>query len=207
VATGLPQGLPRPGEVGLDGTESWGRTYWGGALFWLLADIEIREATGNGRGVEHALRGILGTGGDMRVAWDLERALRTGDRATGTRVLQDLHARLGSRPVKVDLEALWRRLGVVRRGRSVRLDDRAPLASIRKSIVGAARHATAASTACGLRWPLRARSEAGGRRPAAAWCESPDVLPMVLTARREKGSILRLIDWPKGSPRISGHGA
>src|SRR6185369_10359322 len=32
---GLPKGLPGTGDRGLDGTRSWGRTYWGGTLFCL----------------------------------------------------------------------------------------------------------------------------------------------------------------------------
>src|SRR6266849_6573512 len=52
LARGLPQGLPVQGDEGLDRTHTWGRTYWGGALFWLLADVEIRERTGN-RSEEH----------------------------------------------------------------------------------------------------------------------------------------------------------
>jgi hypothetical protein len=35
----MPQGEPAPGDGGLDDTHSWGRTYWGGALFCLLADV------------------------------------------------------------------------------------------------------------------------------------------------------------------------
>jgi hypothetical protein len=40
------------------------------------------------------------------------------------------------RPVTIDLEALWKQLGVVHRGRKVTFDDSAPLASIRKAITG-----------------------------------------------------------------------
>ena len=43
----MKQGLPETGDRGLDGTDSWGRTYWGGAMFCLLADVEIRKQTGN----------------------------------------------------------------------------------------------------------------------------------------------------------------
>ena len=43
LVVGLPRGLPQPGDRGLDFTPTWGRTYWGGALFCLLADIEIRK--------------------------------------------------------------------------------------------------------------------------------------------------------------------
>src|SRR5207342_3197552 len=94
LAEGLPQGLPRPGDGGLDGTRAWGRTYWGGALFWLLADVEIREKTGNRRGLEDALRGVLKAGGNIGVSWPIDRALAAGDRATGVNILRDLYARM-----------------------------------------------------------------------------------------------------------------
>jgi hypothetical protein len=131
---GLPKGLPRAGDKGLDRTRTWGRTYWGGALFCLLADIEIRAATNGQKGLEDALRGILDAGGNDGVRWDLSRALDAGDRAAGVHVLRDLHDRMGSTPVDVDLDALFRRLGVQMRGRNVTFDERAPLAQVRRAI-------------------------------------------------------------------------
>jgi hypothetical protein len=50
LVEGLPKGLPAAGDRGLDRTPTWGRTYWGGALFWLLADVEIRSRTDNRHG-------------------------------------------------------------------------------------------------------------------------------------------------------------
>jgi hypothetical protein len=142
LVVGLPQGQPEVGDQGLDNTPSWGRTYWGGALFCLLADLEIRKRTNNERSLDDALRGILAAGGSIAVRWDLARALAEGDRATGVPVLRELHARMGSTPAGVDLEPIWRELGVTRRGRSVDLDDAAPLAAIRRSITSP--HASAA---------------------------------------------------------------
>jgi len=132
---GLPNGLPQAGDRGLDRTHTWGRTYWGGALFCFLADLEIRERTGNRRSLDDALRGILAAGGNIAVSWPLERLLREGDRATGVPVLADLYARMGSKPEDVDLDALWRRLGVRAAGETVAFDDSAPLAAIRRGIV------------------------------------------------------------------------
>src|SRR6266849_1447581 len=45
LVNGLPFGLPRSGDEGLDHTHTWGRTYWGGAMFCLLADVRIRRET------------------------------------------------------------------------------------------------------------------------------------------------------------------
>jgi hypothetical protein len=134
LVKGLPNGLPQAGDRGLDRTHTWGRTYWGGALFCFLADLEIRERTRNRRSLDDALRGILAAGGDIAVSWPLERLLREGDRATGVPVLTTLHARMGAKAEDVDLDALWRRLGVRAAGGSISFDDKAPLASIRRSL-------------------------------------------------------------------------
>ena len=80
-------------------------------------------------------RGILAAGGDIAVSWPLERLLREGDRATGVPVLAELHARMGAKAEDVDLDALWRRLGVRALGETVAFDDSAPLAAVRKAIV------------------------------------------------------------------------
>ncbi|EYF00224.1 hypothetical protein [Chondromyces apiculatus] len=134
LALGLPKGLPEPDDRGLDHTPTWGRTYWGGALFCFLADLEIRERTGNARSLDDALRAIVAEGGNISVRWPIEQALDVGDRATGVTVLSDLYARWKDRPVDVDLDALWRRLGVRLAERRVFLDPSAPLAAIRDAI-------------------------------------------------------------------------
>src|SRR5229473_1058123 len=130
----MPQGLPQVGDRGLDHTHTWGRTYWGGALFCLLADVEIRRQTNNAKGLEHALRGILEAGGDIRKDWTLEAALRAGDRAVGVSVLQPLYAKMKDKPVRVDLAILWSQLGVQSDGVNVRCDDNATLAAIGRAI-------------------------------------------------------------------------
>lgn len=125
---------PLPGEGGLDETPTWGRTYWGGALFCLLADVRIRERTGNTRSLDHALRGILSRGGNVGARWDLQRALTAGDDATGTTVLRELHAEMGLAAVDVDLADLWARLGIRSEEGELRFDEKAPLAEIRRAI-------------------------------------------------------------------------
>jgi hypothetical protein len=145
VVRDMPQGLPQAGDEGLDHTHTWGRTYWGGALFCLLADVEIRRQTNNAKGLEQALRGILDAGGDIRKDWDLEQALKVGDRAVGVSVLQPLYTKMRDKPMAVDLDALWRQLGIQSDGSSVRFDDSAPLAAMRRAIT--ARESSSASTA------------------------------------------------------------
>jgi hypothetical protein len=79
--------------------------------------------------------GILEAGGTISSDWNLERALRIGDQATGVSVLQELYAQMRSAPRPVDLDQLWRKLGIERQGATVILRDDAPLADIRKAII------------------------------------------------------------------------
>jgi hypothetical protein len=130
----MPQGNPRPFDGGLDQTHSWGRTYWGGAQFCLLADVTIRKETHNQKGLEDALRGIIAAGGAIDKEWPITKALEAGDRATGTHVLEDLYNQMRNTPKPVDLDQLWRELGIERVADGVRFDDTAPLAAIRQAI-------------------------------------------------------------------------
>jgi predicted metalloprotease with PDZ domain len=134
LVDGLPQGLPEAGDEGLDRTHTWGRTYWGGALFCFVADVTIRERTHNARSLDDALRAIAATGATVSTHWTIDQFLESGDRATGTRVLHELYGRMALAPGSVDLAALWSRLGVRRLGDGVAFDDGAPLAVIRRAV-------------------------------------------------------------------------
>ncbi len=71
----MPQGEPAPGDQGLDHTHTWGRTYWGGAMFCLVADVQIRQQTHNRLGLQDALRAIVAAGGTIDHDWTLPQAL------------------------------------------------------------------------------------------------------------------------------------
>jgi hypothetical protein len=133
-ARDMPQGLPQAGDQGLDRTHTWGRTYWGGALFWMLADVQIREATHNRKGLQDAMRGILAAGGNITEDWPIARVVEAGDQATGVTVLASLYNQMKATAVHTDLDELWRRLGIQVKSGVVTLDDHAPLAQIRKAI-------------------------------------------------------------------------
>jgi len=132
----MHQGEPQPGDQGLDHTHTWGRTYWGGAMFCLVADVEIRHETQNRKGLRDALRTIVEHGGTINHDWDLPKALAIGDEATGTHVLTAQYAKWKDTPVSVDLDKLWTELGIQRSGDAIEFVNNAPLARIRESIAG-----------------------------------------------------------------------
>ncbi len=131
----MPQGLPQDGDRGLDRTPTWGRTYWGGAIFCMLADIEIRKLTDNRKSLQDALRGVLDAGYSMHAnAAGVMEIFAAGDRATGVDALVPLYLKMKTDPYPVDLDALWQALGVALNGDRVVYDDSAPMAHIRKRL-------------------------------------------------------------------------
>jgi hypothetical protein len=137
LVEGLPQGLPDAHGRGLDHSPTWASTYWGGALFCFLADLEIRKRTNNTRSLDDALRGVNSAGGNIGEVWGLERVIQVGDHATGTSVLRELHDKMGDRPMKVNLDGIWKELGIAMSDGHVRFDDGAPSAQIRRALTAA----------------------------------------------------------------------
>jgi hypothetical protein len=127
----MPLGQPRDGDRGLDHTPTWGRTYWGGAMFFLQADVRLRRRGTPARGLQHALQGVLAAGGDYRAVWDAARILAAADAALGQTTLSEMYARMKDEPAPADLSTLWRELGVD----GATLRDDAPLAAVRRAIL------------------------------------------------------------------------
>jgi predicted metalloprotease with PDZ domain len=146
-ASEMPRGLRRPGShANIEEREDIDSTYWGGALFALVADVAIRNETGGARSLDDALRAVLEREGDATHQARVQDFLRTGDEATGTHVLSRLHAELATGGGPVDLEAIFRSLGVevgplhASGGRSVDLREDAPLVSVRRAIASGGKH-------------------------------------------------------------------
>lgn len=130
-AQAMPQGQPQLGDAGLDHTPTWGRTYWGGAMFCLLADVKMLTRSGRRAGLQQALQGVLAAGGNYGVVWSVDRILATADAAVEQTTLTELYQRMKDSPEPAALEALWQDLGVV--GNT--LNDNAPLAAVRRAIL------------------------------------------------------------------------
>ena len=134
LVDGLPKGLPGPGDEGLDATPTWGRTYWGGALFWFVADVELRRRSSGRVGLEDALRGIVGRGGTIGHLWSIGELLDAGDAATGRTVLRELYERMALAPRAPDLSSTWRHLGIARTRSGIAFEEGAPWSGIRDAL-------------------------------------------------------------------------
>ena len=130
-AKAMPQGQPQAGDAGLDHTPTWGRTYWGGAMFCLFADVQMLTRSARRAGLQQALQGVLAAGGNYGVPWPVERILAAADTAVGQTTLTALYQRMKDSPEPAELDALWRDLGVA--GNT--LNDDAPLAAVRRAIL------------------------------------------------------------------------
>jgi len=117
----MEKGQPSPSDGGLDGTEDWGRVYWGGASFWLRADLAILSATKGRRSLRDCLVAVARAGGTISARWPVDRFLRACDEGAG---------------VEVDFEALFGRLGVRATDKGPAFDDTAPDAWMRVAIFG-----------------------------------------------------------------------
>ena len=131
----MPKGLPKTDDQGLDLTPTWGRTYWGGAMFCLIADVEIRQRTANHFGLQDAMRGVLAAGGNHEADWPIERVFAAADKAVGVDVMSKLYARMATKADAPDLDALWNELGIRRTDNGdVTFDNAKPLAKLRIAI-------------------------------------------------------------------------
>jgi hypothetical protein len=165
----MPKGEPQTSDQGLDHTHTWGRTYWGGALFCFVADVEIRKQTKNKKGLEDALRGILEAGGNINEDWTLEKALKTGDSAVGLDVLEKLYSEWKDMPVQVDLAAMWNALGVEANGGTALLKEDAPLSAVRREIEMGTSRAKAGDKAAPPSGGAPKKDSASAGRPLAVF--------------------------------------
>lgn len=185
----MPRGVATREEPSLATAEDHDRVYFGGGVFALAADVEIRQRTGGARSLDDGMRRALAEGASATLVWPIERFVAALDRGAGTPVVRELFERVSGRdapcsPSALALSAgpsacapddaaavlaLFDALGVERSGGDeVELDDAARLAHVRRSIgrmdegVAATVARSAPRTAAGA-WS--ARTKAGAERP------------------------------------------
>jgi hypothetical protein len=128
---GMPRGEPDAGERGMDGTDRWGRLYWGGATFWLEAEVAIWEQSGGRKGLIDAMRAVAAESGGNRFTWSPERMMSVGDEACDVDALQPLYRRYANQRVAPHLVLLFDRLGIrTSAGDRLVLDPHAELAAL-----------------------------------------------------------------------------
>jgi predicted metalloprotease with PDZ domain len=132
----MPRGQRKPGDpASLEAREDIDSTYWGGALFCLLADLRIRATSRGTKSLDDVMRAVHERLGDATHGTGLADFIRVGDEATGTDALAQVHAHFAVAGEPVDLAVTWQALGVVPGANGdVTLRDDAPLAWVRRAI-------------------------------------------------------------------------
>lgn len=129
----MPHGQLQGDDKGLSENTRWGRTYWGGAVFFLIADIHIRERSNNMYSLSDAVKGIVSSGLTMDTSSDIQTVLRVMDDALPSPELIKLYKEYALQANPFPLKEIWQQLGI-----NVKTDatfnDLAPLACIRKAI-------------------------------------------------------------------------
>ena len=130
----MKRGIPGPGEpLALDKREGIDAAYWGGALFLLMADIAIRQATSSRKSLDDVMHAVLTKGGDATVVWSMPELIATAKRETGTDVFGDMVERYAIKGERIDFPKLLRDLGVLS-GDKVSFDEAAAFAVFRRGI-------------------------------------------------------------------------
>lgn len=130
----MPRGMPAITGIGLENAGRGG-IYWGGAVFALMAEIESLQASEGKFGFSDCLRTVLADGADVTVKWPTMRLLDRCDALLGKKVVAALAKQHIEKGSAMDLDRLWRRLGVSMEGDTVRYDDSAELAWLRPLII------------------------------------------------------------------------
>jgi hypothetical protein len=81
------------------------------------------------------LRAILQAGGSIDHHWPVTKAFETADRATGTHVVMRMYSEMAEKAMHIDLQELWRKLGISRVNGGITFNNDAPLSAIRDSII------------------------------------------------------------------------
>lgn len=138
----MPRGQRKPDDPpSLEERDDIDSTYWGGALFCLLADLRIRAESHGAKSLDDVMRAVRERLGDATHGTRLADFLRVGDEATGTRALAEVYTHFATAGEAVDLAGTWQALGVVPGpGGTVTLREDAPLAAVRRALAAGGRH-------------------------------------------------------------------
>lgn len=134
-AEDMKKGLRSMNRTGLEHPADYPDIYWGGALFCLFADVELRKQSHGKRGLEDGLLRVLNAGGNASEVWPLKKTLQFVDAGVGGDLVRTFAKRHAEQGAPVDFDQLLADLGVVPKGDGVELRNSAPLSAIRRSLV------------------------------------------------------------------------
>ncbi len=145
----MPRGLRKADSPpSIEERDDIDSTYWGGALFALLADVRTLQETRGRRSLDDGLRAVLAREGDATHEARVKDFVQTCDEASGTQATAQVYKDFAMHGGAVDLDGMWRSLGIEAQegggapgsSPSVRLHDDAPLGWVRRAIAAGTRY-------------------------------------------------------------------
>lgn len=131
----MPRGMKAMSELGLRNSGRGG-VYWGGALFMLLSDMGLREASQGRIGMEDCLTAILDKVGNASQMARTTNLLSLCDEVAGNQVVTNIGRSHIDQGTPIDLQQIWSDLGVaLKEDGTIAYNDKARLAWVRKSLV------------------------------------------------------------------------
>lgn len=113
-------------------TQRYRKVYWGGAAFWLAADVELRRRTQGHRTLDALLHTLRAEGGHD--VWTADALIARLDALAGSPVFSQGRDDALARPFPT-FEPTLEALGVRGSADAIELDDAAPLAEIRRALL------------------------------------------------------------------------
>ena len=111
------------------------RIYWSGTAYWLGVDVELRRASANRLSVDEALRRFDACCLPSYRRWEPADFVAKLDALLGTDVFAPRFREFRARHDFPDSASLYAALGIVRDGESLRFDDAAQAANVRRAIM------------------------------------------------------------------------
>lgn len=111
--------------------------YWGGAVIALMADVKLQDKTNGKMTLSKALAGLSDCCLNTRKDWNAKQTFEQLDNISDSKVFIELYNKIVTRKKYPDYQKLLKDLGIIEgRYGNITLNNRAPLAWIRKNIVG-----------------------------------------------------------------------
>jgi predicted metalloprotease with PDZ domain len=117
------------------GWRSTMRVYWSGAALMLMADMQLREASGGRQSLDTALKSLSACCMENGKTWRARDMFRQLDQLTNTKIFSQLYEQYVHDDSFPDMQTTWQNLGISTRHDRVSLSEDAPMASVRSSIM------------------------------------------------------------------------
>lgn len=111
------------------------RVYWSGAAISLIADTQLRQATGNKQSLDTVLSQFAECCLATRQRWTAQALLQKFDALSATRIFSDLYNKYAESVQFPDLAETYRVLGLQHDGKQLELTATAPALAVRQAIM------------------------------------------------------------------------